>query len=449
MAQFEINNILDKKLKKDYEVLVPYSLIDGKINIEVFGIQKKYKMKGFRQGQVPLDIIKHKYERSIMADESEKIINEISQKIVKDNDLKLAIAPKIDIKVFELKKDLSYIVSMELFPEVPEIELSQIKLVKREAGVEKKDIQEAIEKITNSHKEWDKQDNSVKSKKGDAVNIDYVGKIDDEVFEGGSAKSHQLELGSKSFIDDFEDQLIGKRSGDEVKVKVKFPKEYHNEKFAGKKAIFDVKVNSVLRPKNLEINDKFIKEKFGIESLVKFEEEIEKQIAKGYEVASKNLFKKDLLEFLNKKYNFELPEGLVDEQFKSIWSATQKDSEKKDLEKNPEKSKNEKEEKKLKAEKRELAEKMVRSGIILSNISQNNKLKVTNEELMAQINKKAAQFPGQEQMVAQYYQNNPEAVQEIRSDLFEEKVVDFIIENAKIEIKKISFKDLEKELNKS
>ncbi len=443
MSQVEIKNILDKKLKKDYQILVPYSLLDEKIDKEVLEIQKTYKMKGFRAGQVPTNIIKQKYESSIMAEESQKIINETSKKIVEENNLRLALAPKIDIETFEPKKDFTYKVSMELFPEVPKIDLSKLKLAKKEVSISKKDIDEAIKKITSNHKEWDKQDNSTKAKKGNAVNIDYVGKIDDKEFDGGSAKGHQLELGSKNFIDNFEDQLVGKKAGDEVTVKVKFPKEYHSPNFAEKKAVFEVKVNSVLVNKELKLDDKFVKEKFGIDNLEKFEKEVEKQIATSYEATSRNLFKKDLFELLNKKFNFELPSGLVDEQLEKVWAGVEEE-----LKQNPDKFKNDKEKKKAKEEKRKLSDKMVRSGIILSNISNESKITVTDNDIMAEVNKKAAQFPGQEEMVAQYYQKNPEAIQEIRGLLLEEKVVDYIIQKANVEIKKASLKDLEKELKK-
>ena len=443
MSEIQIENILNKKLKRDYKVVVPYSLIDARIDKQILEIQKTYKAKGFRQGQVPTNIIKHKYESSIMAEESQKIMNEVSGKIVKDDEIKLAISPKVDVKVFEPKKDFEYEISMELFPKVPEIDLKKLKLAKKEAEILPKDIEVAIKNVTARFKEWDKQDAAYKSKKGDAVNIDYVGKIDDKEFEGRSAKGYQLELGSGSFIDNFEDQLVGAKAGDEVKVKVKFPKEYHNADYAGKKAIFEVKVNSVLTTKDLDLSDKFVKEKFGVETTKKFEEEIKKQIATSYEHMSKNLFKKDLFEALNKKFNFDLPEGLVEEQLNKVWAQTEKE-----LEQDPNKFKNDKEKEKAKAEKRKDSEKMVRSGIILSTISQNNKITVSDNEVLEQVNQKAAQFPGQEKQVAEYYQKNPQAIQEIRGLILEEKVVDYIIENANIDTKKVTAKDLEKELSK-
>ncbi|MFT6077707.1 MAG: trigger factor, partial [Rickettsiales bacterium] len=401
--------------------------------------RKTYKLDGFRKGQVPANVIKQKYEASIMAEESEKIINETSKKIITENNLKLALSPKVEVKTFEPKKDFEYEVTMELFPEVPEINLKKVKVTKKEVEIGKKEIDDFISKISKHHRKWEKQPSGTKAKKGDAVNIDYVGKIDKEAFEGGTATDHQLELGSKSFIDNFEDQLIGKKDGEEVKVKVKFPKEYQNAKYAGKAAEFDVKINSVLAGEDPELNDEFIKTNFGLESLAKLEEIAKEKVEGDYKMASRNFFKKDLFDLLNKKYDFDLPEGLIEEQFKNVWKEVEEE-----LKENPEKFKNDKEQEKAKEEKRKLAARMIRSGIILSELSAKNKINVSNDDLMAEVNKKARQFPGQEQMVAEYYQKNPEAIQGLRGQVLEEKTIDFILENAAIDIKKISIKDFDK-----
>ena len=444
MSEVKIKNILNKPLKKEYQVAVPYSLIDEKINQVVEKVRKNYKLDGFRTGQVPTNIIKQKYEASIMADESEKIINETSKKIVKDNNLKLALTPNVEVKVFEAKKDFEYNVSMEIFPEVPEIELTKIKLSKRNADISKTDIDESINKIVKRFTKWDEQPKDTKAKIGNAVNIDYVGKIDKEIFEGGSAQNHQLELGSKSFIDNFEDQLVGKKAGDEVKVKVKFPKEYHNDKYAGKAAEFDVKINSVSSANKPEVNDEFVKNNFGLESLVKLEEAVKEQISANYETMSKNFFKKELFDFLNKKYDFDLPTGLVEEHLEKIWAETESE-----LKHNPEKFKNDKEKEKAKEEKRKESIKMVRSGIILSELSRKHNIKIEQNDVMKEVNKRVAQFPGQEKFVIEYYQKNPAAIDEIRGVVLEEKVVNFILEKSSIENKKLSIKDFEKEFNKA
>jgi trigger factor len=443
MSKVEIKNILNKDLKKDYQITVPYSFIEKRIDNIVLDIQKNYKQKGFRTGQVPTDLIKQKYENSIMAEESEKIINENSKKIIEENKLKLALPPKVDIKVFEPKKDFEYTVSMEIFPEVPEIDLAKIKLSKRKVDITKTDIEDASKKILANFKEWKKQDGAIKSKMGDAVNIDYVGKIDKQVFEGGSAQGYQLELGSKSFIDDFEKQLVGKKAGDEVKVKVKFPKEYHNKEFAGKAAEFEVKINSILHGIDPVLTDEFVKNSFGLENVAKLDEAIKNQVEANYESMSRNLFKKELFDFLNKKFDIEVPQGLVDEQFNRVWAETEEE-----LKTNPEKFKSPKEQEKAKAEQRKLAEKMVRNGVLLSELSQRNKVLITQNDLIEEINKKARQFPGQEKMIAEYYQKNPEAVQDLRGAILEEKTVDLILEKGAIETKKISIKDFEKEFSK-
>ena len=443
MSDIKIKNIVNKPLKKDYEILVPYSFIDKRINASVLKIQKNYKQKGFRDGKVPLDVIKNKFGNSIMAEESEKIINETSKKIVENDNLKIAISPKVDIKTFEFGKDFSYVVSMEIFPQVPDIDLQKIKLVKKEVEVTKSHIDSSIDKIVNNYKKWDKKDSNYKSKEGDAVNIDYVGKIKGKEFEGGSQKGHQLELGSKSFIDTFEKQLIGKKSGDKVLVKVKFPKDYHNKEYAEQAAEFDVNVNSVLCSTKPKIDDKFIKENFGLDNLEKLEEFTKNQVDSSYKNMSLVLFKKELFDFLDKKFKFALPDGLIEEQFKKIWASVEKE-----LESNPKRFKNDKEREKYKIEKRNLSERMIRGGIILSDISQKNNIVVSNDELMIEINKKASQFPGQEKQIAEYYQKNPSAVQDIRGAILEDKVVNFIMDNASIKIKNVSSDALEKEVNK-
>ncbi len=434
-----IKNTLDKKLKKDYHIVIPNSLIQSKIDQNIAKIKVNLSMSGFRKGHVPEDVIKQKYGNSIMADEADKVISDTLKKIVKDNDLKPALPPKIDIKTFESGKDVELTASIEIYPIVPEIELNKAKVVKREAEITSSDVDEALNKLLKFYRTWEEQASSYKAKIGDAVNIDYVGKIDKVEFEGGAAKGHQLELGSKSFIDDFEDQLVGKKAGDQVKVKVKFPKEYHSAEFAGKAAEFEVIVNKVLVGKLPEVNDDFVKNTFGIESKAKLEEEVKKQVEGNYQNISRSLFKKEFFDFANKKYDFELPEGLVEEQLKTLWAEVEEE-----LKTNPNKFKNEKEKEKEKAEKREIAERMIRCGIILSELAQKHKIEANNDDINKELSKILSRFAGQEKAVMDYYQKNPNAVQQLRGSIIEEKTIDFILSQDAIEKKKISIKELDK-----
>ena len=434
-----IKNTLDKKLKKDFQIVIPFSMIDKKIDENVSKIKGNLSLKGFRKGQVPDEVIKQKYGQSIMADEADKIISETLKKIVKDSNFKPALPPKIDIKAFESGKDIEFTASIELYPEVPEIELAKAKVIKREAEVSASDVDESLIELLKFYRTWEEQDAPCKAKTGDSVNIDYVGKIDKVEFEGGTAKGYQLELGSKNFIDNFEEQLVGKKAGEQVKVKVKFPKEYQKVEFAGKAAEFDVTINKILVGKLPEINDTFIKDTFGIESKAKLEEEVKKQVEGNYEQISRNLFKKEFFDFANKKYDFELPEGLVEEQLTKMWAET-----KEELKSNPDKFKNEKEKEKEKTKKREVSERMIRCGIILSEMAQKHKIEVTNDDINKELSKVLARFAGQEKAVMEYYQKNSAAVQQLKGSIIEEKTIDFILSQSAIEKKKISIKDLDK-----
>lgn len=442
--EIKIKNTLDKKLKKDYQITVPSQMIEAKIDENIAKIKKTLALKGFRKGQVPNDVIKQKYGQSIMADESDKIISETLRKIVNDNNLKPALSPKIDIKTFEEKKDLELNVEIELYPEVPELDLNKIKVVKRDVEISADDVEESVEKLIKHYSSWTPQEASYKARNGDSVNIDYVGRIDKQEFEGGAAKGYQLELGSKSFIDDFESQLVGKRAGDQVKVKVKFPKEYHKAEYAGKAAEFEVKINEVLTIKLPEVNDEFLKNTFGIETKAKLEEEIKKQIENNYGSIARNLFKKEFFDFVNKKHDFDLPAGLVEEQLKGLWAEVEEE-----IKTNPNKFKNEKEKEKAKEAKREIAQRMIRCGMMLNELAQKNKVEANNDDINKELGKILARFAGQEKAVLDFYQKNPTAVQQLKGSIIEEKAIDFILNQGAIEKKKISIKDLDKAWQKA
>lgn len=438
-----IKNTHDKKLRKDFELILPKELVNAKIDEYIEKIKGTFNLKGFRKGQVPVGVIKEKHGSAIMIDEVEKLISENIKKIVADNKIKLALQPKVDLKKIEMGKDVEINLVMELFPEVPEIDIAKIKVVKKEIEIADTELSEELQRFAKYFCTWDKQESGYKAKLKDAVKIDYVGKVDKKEFEGGSAKDYQLELGSKSFIDDFEEQLVGKKAGDELTVKVKFPKDYRVENLAGKPAEFDVKIHEILVAKLPELSDEFVKENLGIENKKTLEENLKKELEKRNQEMSFDAFKIELFEFLNKKYDFDLPAGMVEEQTNIMWREIEEE-----LKTNPQKFKNDKEKEKARETKEELAKKMIRCGIILSKICEQNKIELSKEDFDKEIAKVLARFPGQEKQVIEYYQKNPQIIENIRLTAIETKAINFVMNQETTEKKKNSFKDFEKFYNK-
>ncbi len=443
MTEVKIKNTYDKKLKKEYSIVIPNEIVVKKVDTYLAKIAPDLNLKGFRKGKVPVAVVKEKYGKSVRSEEVENIINDNVRKIVSDNNLKLALRPKLDVKSLEEGKDLELNVTMELLPEIPEVDLAKIKVIKREAEISNADIEESVNKLLKYYRKWNQADAAYKAKNGDAVNIDYVGKIDKVEFEGGAAKAQQLELGSKSFIDDFEDQLVGKKAGDEVKVKVKFPKEYHKAEYAGKAAEFEVKVNHVLTATMPEITDEFLKNSFGLENKAALDEAIKKQVESSYKNMARSLFKKELFDFLNKKYDFDLPQGLVDQQTEGLWAEVEEE-----LKTNPNKFKSDKEKNKAKEEKEEIAQRMIRCGMILSDIATKNKISASDEDINREIGKVLTQFNGREKEVIEFYRKNPHALDQVKGSILEEKTVDFILTQPDLESKAITTKELDKLWNK-
>ena len=438
-----IKNTHDKKLRKDFELILPKELVNKKIDEYIEKIKGTFNINGFRKGQVPVHVIKEKHGSAIMIDEVEKLISENIKKIVEENKIKLALQPKVDLKKIEMGQDVEINLIMELFPEVPEIDIKKIKITKREIEIAETELADELKRFAKYFCTWDKQDAGYKAKLHDAVKIDYVGRVDKKEFDGGSAKDYQLELGSKSFIDDFEEQLVGKKVGDELTVKVKFPKDYRVEDLAGKSAEFEVKIHEVLVAKLPEINDEFTKNNLGIENKKTLEENLKKELEKRNEEMCFDAFKIELFDFLNKKYDFDLPTGMVDEQTNIMWREIEEE-----LKTNPQKFKNDKEKEKAREVKEELAKKMIRCGIILSKICEQNKIELSKEDFDKEIAKVLARFPGQEKQVIEYYQKNPQIIENIRLTAIETKAINFVMNQDSIEKKKNNFKDFEKFYNK-
>lgn len=443
LTDISVDNILDAELKKEFKITVPYSKIENEVVARATEIQKTFKQEGFRKGKVPVTLIRQKFDDSIMAEVCDKLINEYITSAIKEKEYKLALSPSINVESFKKSEDLIFTAVFEIFPEVPDVNFSKISVDEYEITFDEKEVKESLDRIAKDQIEWKKQDEKYKAKKGDAVKIDFLGKVDGVAFEGGESKDYQLELGSKSFIDTFEDQIVGLKAGDEKLIKVKFPKEYHKADLAGQPATFDVKVNEVLKGEVPELTNELVKEKFKLDNIEKLKEAIKEQMEGTYKKLSADALKRDVFDEMAKAVKFNVPEGLVEEQFQNMWKSVEDE-----LKHNPNKFKNDKEKEKAKENNRKEAEKMVKMGVLLSEVARKNEVKVEQADILEEIKKRASQFPGQEKFFIEYYQKNQEAVNSITGEILEGKVIDFMKDKINLKKASVSFKDFQKKEEK-
>ncbi|PZQ17994.1 MAG: trigger factor [Ancylobacter novellus] len=444
----QVTQTLDEGLKREFKIVVPASDLDARLNERLDTLKDRVQINGFRKGKVPVAHLKKLYGKSVMAEVLEQVVAEANRKVVDDNGLKLAMQPKIKVTsedepdeakavqgVVDGGHDLGLTIALEVLPQVELKDVSELKVERQTAEVSDADVDEAIERVAKQNRAFDKKDGA--AAEGDRVLIDFVGKIDGEVFEGGSMEGHLLELGSNSFIPGFEDQLVGVSAGDEKTVTVDFPADYPAAHLAGKTATFDVAVKEVQAPAELKIDDELAKG-FGMESLDKLKEAIRGQIEADYARISRQKVKRQLLDGLDAQYAFELPPTLVEQEFDNVWRQVVSDLARtgKTLADEGE------DEEEAKAEYRKIAERRVRLGLVLAEIGDKHDVKVADDEVTRALVERARQYPGQEQQVWDFYRNNPEALAELRAPIFEDKVVDAILEKASVTDRSVSKEEL-------
>ncbi|MBL6946197.1 MAG: trigger factor [Rhodospirillales bacterium] len=426
-------------LKRDFTIVVPVADIEERVNKRLKELSGTVRIPGFRPGKVPAAMLKKRYGDSVMGEVLEKTVSETSFQAMNDRGLRPALQPKVEITSFEEGSDLEYTIAVEVMPDIETVDYSGIKLERRVAEVEDSVIDETLQRMAEGSKSSEPVAKARKSKKGDIAVINFVGKVDDEEFPGGKADGYHLELGSNSFIPGFEDQLIGAKPGDHVEVKVDFPKEYGAENLAGKAAVFDVDVTELRTSVPAVIDDEFAT-KAGMESLDALKKAVRDEHEREYKSIGRMHLKRSLLDKLSEMYDFEVPEGLVEQELDAIW--TQFEEQRKQ---NPDAVKEEygdKSDDDIKAELREISERRIRLGLVLAEVGQSNNIKVTQEDINRAIMSEARNYPGQEQKVVEFYQNNAEAMNSLQAPLLEDRVVDFMLELATVTEKTMSREEL-------
>ena len=435
-------------LRHEFKIVVPASDLEARLDNRVSEIKDSVRLNGFRPGKVPPAHLKKIYGRSLMAEAIEALVRETNAKIVTDNGFKLAMEPKVTLpegkdeieSVFTGQSDLSYTVALEVLPPITLADFKGIKIERPVAEVTAAEIDEAVSRIANQNRPYSARADGGKVASGDRVTISYVGKIDGEAFEGGTGDDIVVNVGSNTFIPGFEEQLIGMAAGEARTVNVRFPNNYLAEKLAGKDAVFEVTAKSIEAPGEVAIDDAFAKS-LGLETLDKLKDAIKDRLTREHAAASRQKLKRVLLDRLDELHKFDAPPTMVEDEFNNVWKTVLSDLESSGKSFADEGTTEEK----AKAEYRAIADRRVRLGLVLAEIGEKNNIKVNDEELSRAAADRARQFPGQEQQVWEYYRKNPQALASLRAPIYEEKVVDFIVELASVTDKPVSRDELFRE----
>ena len=433
-------------LKREYRVVVPATDLEARVNERLDDLKDRVQLRGFRPGKVPVAHLKRIYGKSAMAEVIDAAVREANDKIVSEHGFKLATEPKVVLPkeegavegVIAGTSDLDYTVEMEIVPPIALTDFKTMKLERLTADVTDVEIDQALQAIAEQNRPFAAKAEG--AEKGDRVTISFQGTIDGEPFEGGSAEDIAMVLGSGRFLPGFEDNLIGLQSGESRTFELKFPDDYPASAIAGKQATFAVTAKTVEAPAPLTLDDDFAKS-LGLDSLAKLRDALRERIQREHAATSRQKLKRALLDQLDERHKFEPPPSLVEQEFTNVWSAIENDLKQGGRTFADEGTSEEK----ARADYRAIAERRVRLGLVIAEVGEKNNITVSEEQLRAAVVEQVRQLPGREQQVWDYYRNNPGALAALRAPLFEDKVVDFVVELAEVTEKKVSREELFKE----
>lgn len=435
----QVQEVLNEGLKRAYTITVPVAEVEKARTERLQELAKKAKIQGFRPGKAPLDIVRQRFGAEVEGEVIDQIINKGVDHTFKDKKIRPAMRPKVELVSADEGKDMSFKLELEILPEVTAMDFAKLSFEKQVADVAEKTIDETLARIVKSMRRAEPIEEKRAAQTGDVAIIDFDGTVNGEAQPGMKGEKHELELGSHSFIDNFEEQVAGMKVGDKKDIKVTFPKDYHAENLAGQKAVFAVTLHEIRAHRPVEMNDAMAKE-IGFPSLDKLRERIKGDIENNYAQVSRTVLKRELMDKLADGHTFELPPSMVDREFEGIFKQVQLDKKAGRLSADEAK----KSDADLEKEYRGIAQRRVRLGLLLAEVAEQNKIEVTPVELRNAMIAEARRFPGQEKAVVDYYTKTEGAIESLRAPILEEKVVDFILEKAKITEKKIDAEKLMK-----
>ena len=444
----QVTETLSEGLKREFKISVPASDLDAKAGAKLVDLKDKVRINGFRPGKVPVTHLKKVYGRSVMAETIDQTIRDTNTQLFSERGFRLATEPKITMpteqaEVEELlngKTDLTYTVAIEVVPSIALADFKTFEVEKPVAEVTDADVDEAIKRIADSNRGYAAKGEGAKAELGDRVTVAFKGTINGEPFEGGAGEGIQVVIGSNTFIPGFEEQLTGIATNETRTLKVAFPKNYMNDKLAGQPAEFETTATLIEAPQDLAIDDEFAKT-LGLELLDKLKEAARERLVAEFATATRQRVKRALLDRLDEAHRFEAPPSLVDEEFNLMWNSVkaEMDSAGKTF------ADEDTTEDAAKEEYRKIADRRVRLGLVLSEIGEKNKISVTDDEVGRAVIERARSMPGREKEVWDYYRSNAQALAQLRAPIYEDKVVDFILELANVTEKKVSRDDLYKD----
>jgi trigger factor len=444
----QVTETLTEGLKHEFQISVPASDLDAKADARLVDLKDKVRLNGFRPGKVPVSHLKKVYGRSVMAETIDQTIRDTNSQIFTERGFRLATEPKITMPteqkavedILTGKSDLTYTVSIEVVPAIQLADFKSFTVEKPVAEVTDADVDEAIKRIADQNRTFAAKGEGAKAETGDRVTISFKGTINGTPFDGGTGENIQVVIGAGQFIPGFEEQLLGVATGETRNLKVSFPKNYASEKLAGQPAEFETTATLIEAPQDATIDDEFAKA-LGLESLDKLKQAARERLVAEFAGTTRQRVKRLLLDRLDETHRFEAPPSLIEEEFNLMWNSIKAEMESRDKTFADEDTTEEA----AREEYHKIADRRVRLGLVLSEIGEKNKITVTDDEVSRAVIERARQMPGREKEVWDYYRNNANALAQLRAPIYEDKVVDFILELANVTEKKVTREELFKD----
>lgn len=433
----EVTETSSDGLKRELKVILSNSEIEEKLEYRLQELGRTTTLPGFRPGKAPIAMLRKRYGQSVLGDIVQGAVADGSSQAMSERGLRPAMQPEVEITKFEEGADLEFLIKVEILPEITPMDFGTVELERLVIEVSDQEVDSALEHLAGQQKDAAPVTEARPAKTGDILHIAFVGRIDGTEFPGGSTEAHRLELGSSSFVPGFEEQLIGTKAGDHLDVTITFPAEYGNAELAGKEAVFEVDVKELLETVEPEINDAFA-QKIGAPDLAALKAQLRERIEGQYADVARDKLKRELFDKLAESHDFPVPPQMLDREFENIWKQVEEDRAKGEVpEEDADKSDDD-----LKAEYLPIAERRIRLGLLLSDVGESNGIQLTQDEISRAIMEEAQRHPGQEREVLDYYQKNPDAAAAMRAPLFENKVVDFLIEKSTVTDRTITVEEL-------